>query len=359
LEVRSNLPSIILKNIAKFICRDINLKIDDRELLVLLGPNGAGKSTLLNIIAGFIDYKGSVIMDNLPVDGIPSYKRGIGYLSQSLNLFPHLSVMENVAYGLKVSRQYGLKDIESRVSELFHLMNIKHLSSRFPKNLSGGERQRVALARTLAPFPKVLLLDEPLNSIDMQTSKYLRMEFKQLQTKLGITTLYVTHDLNEAEEMADRIAVMEEGCIEQVDNPETIFFTPKSGTVSDFVGSPNILDCDYCHNLGKGIFEVGCGGLTIIVPHDGKTIKRIALLPRDIYISDTLPPGPKVNRFKGTITAVEPVKEMIKIEVRVGKNILVSEIPRQIFEEMDLRSGNKVYIIFKLRRIKVYEGKYL
>jgi spermidine/putrescine transport system ATP-binding protein len=199
-------------------------------------------------------------------------------------LFPHLNVAANIAYGLRTQKQ-SQRQVEARVDELLHMMKLTHLSSRYPKHLSGGEKQRTALARALALSPKVLLLDEPLSSLDMQTSKYLRIELKQLQKKLGITTVYVTHDIEEAEEMADRIAIIKGGHIEQVGRPEEVFFYPKNGAVSDFIGAPNILDCDYCHSLGQGVMEVGYGGLSIIVPHDGDSVHRIAFFPRtSIYL---------------------------------------------------------------------------
>ena len=350
------MPSIELKNISKYICRGVNLGIFDKELLVLLGPNGAGKTTLLNVIAGFINYNGSVLFDSSLVDKVPASKRGIGYLFQDLVLFPHLDVAANIAYGLRAAKQ-PQRQVEARVNELLHMMKIKHLSSRYPKHLSGGEKQRVALARALALSPKVLLLDEPLSSLDVQTAKYLRTELKQLQRRLGVTTVYVTHDLTEAEEMADRIAIIEGGCIEQVGRPEEVFFYPKNERVSDFIGAPNILDCSYCRNLGRGVMEVDCGGLPIIVPHDGNSIQRIALFPRDIYISDTRPPGPGVNRFKGVISSIDATSEAVRLKVKAGENSLTAEVPHHIFEDMDLTVGKEIYLILKLRRIRVYENK--
>lgn len=350
------MPSIELKNISKYICQDVNLKTLDKELLVLLGPNGAGKTTLLNIIAGLIDYKGSVLFDNLPVDKLSTSKREIGYLFQDLVLFPHLDVVSNIAYGLRVKGE-PLPKIESRVEELLQFLKIKHLSSRYPKHLSGGEKQRVALARALALSPKVLLLDEPLSSLDAQTSKYLRTELRQLQKELGITTIYVTHDLVEAEEVADRIAIIYNGHVEQVATPEEVFFYPKNERVSDFIGAPNILNCDYCRSVGRGIMEVNCGGLSIIVPHDGNSVQRIALFPRDIYISDTKPPGPRVNRFKGTITSIKSADDAVRLEVKAGENSLLAEMSHSIFEDMDLTVGKEVFLILKLRRIRAYEGK--
>jgi ABC-type Fe3+/spermidine/putrescine transport system ATPase subunit len=347
------MPSIKLKNISKYICQNVNLEIFDKELLVLLGPNGAGKSTLLNIIAGLIDYEGSVFFNGKPVDELPASRRKVGYLFQELALFPHLDVASNIAYSLKVQKQ-PQNEVEARVEELLQMMKIKHLASRYPRQLSGGEKQRMALARALALVPDILLLDEPLSSLDVQASKYLRTELRQLHKRLDITAIYVTHDLMEAEEMADRIAVIESGRIEQVGKPEEVFFYPRSKKVSDFIGAPNILDCTYCHSLGRGMVEVGCGGLPIIIPDDGNTVKRIALLPRDIYISETKPPGPDVNRFKGIITDINATNETVRIKVKVGGNNLTAEMPHHIFEDMNLTMGKEIFLILKLRRIRVY-----
>jgi ABC-type sugar transport system ATPase subunit len=348
------MPSIKLEKISKYICQNINLEILDKELLVLLGPNGAGKSTLLNIIAGLVEYKGSVFFDGESVDKLPASKRKIGYLFQELNLFPHLNVASNIAYSLRVQKQFR-SEVEARVEGLLQVMKIEHLSSRYPRHLSGGEKQRVALARALALAPDVLLLDEPLSSLDAQASKYLRTELRQLQKKLGITTIYVTHDLAEAEEMADRIAVIENGHIEQVGRAKEVFFYPMSKKVSDFIGAPNILDCTYCHSLGKGVAEVGCGGLPIIIPDGGNTVKRIALLPRDIYISETKVPGPDVNRFKGIITGIDSTDETVGLKLKAGENKLTAEMSHHIFEDMNLAVGKEVFLILKLRRIRAYE----
>jgi len=190
------------------------LEVRPGELLVLLGPNGAGKTTLLNVIAGLVPYQGSVMFDGSSMDAVPARFRKIGYVFQDLVLFPHLDVGSNIAYGL---RSYGTPkpEREQRVSELLHMLAIEHLSGHFPAKLSGGEKQRVALARALAPRPEILLLDEPFNSLDSQTSGFLRAELKHLQNDLGATTVFVTHDLSEAEELGDRIAIVKDGLVEQ------------------------------------------------------------------------------------------------------------------------------------------------
>jgi len=345
------MSSIKLKNISKYICKNINLEIFDKELLVLLGPNGAGKSTLLNVIAGLIDYEGSVFFNNMPVDKVPANKRRIGYLFQELNLFPHLDVSDNIAYGLRVQKQ-SQDEIKDRVEKLLQIMKIKHLSSRYPKELSGGEKQRVALARALANSPRILLLDEPMNSLDYRTSKYLRTEFKILQKKLGITTLYVTHNFYEAEEMAERIAVLDRGRVEQIGSPQEIFFHPTEA-VNDFIGAPNILTCDYCNRLSFGLIEVKCADISLVISSESEKIKKVAILPEDIYLSDTRPPGPDVNRVKGKLTEIEESSSTVCCTVITVKNSLKVKLPQEIFASMNLNIGDEVWLILAPRKLKI------
>jgi len=348
------MTAIELRDIRNYACCGIDLEVLSGELLVLLGPNGAGKTTLLNVIAGLVEYEGTVLFDGVSVDRLPPQRRGVGYLFQNLVLFPHLDVASNIAYGLR-AQGWTRERAEARVEELLRLMRIGHLASRYPRHLSGGEMQRVALARALAPYPRILLLDEPLSSLDVPTSKYLRVELKQLQRRLGITTLYVTHELAEAEEVADRIAVIQEGRIEQVGKPEEVFFWPANEKVAAFIGAPNILQCDSTRSLGHGLVEVSCGGLSIVIPHEGNAVRRIALFPRDIYVSPMRPPGPDVNRFEGTIFDIRASLESVRLTVEVGANQLVAELPHHIFERLGLEVGQRVFLILKLKKIKVCE----
>jgi len=350
------MPCITLKSVENYACRSVDLEIKDKEFLVLLGPNGSGKTTLLNAVAGHVEYRGNILFDGIPVDRTPASKRGVGYLFQNLALFPHLDVATNIAYSMKVQK-WPQEKIQERVSELLELVNIKHLASRYPAHLSGGEKQRVALARALAASPEVLLLDEPLSSLDAQTAKYLRTELKQIQRRLEITTIYVTHDLMEAVNMADRMAVILDGRIEQVDDPEKLLFFPRNERVSDFIGAPNILDCDYCKSTEQGVMEVGCGGLKLIVPHDGNVIHKIAILPRHVYVSENKPRGPGVNSFKATVTEIIPRSDTVRIRLEVSNNKLVAEIPYHIYKEMDVDTGQEVYVILRMRRIRVFENR--
>jgi molybdate transport system ATP-binding protein len=234
------MPAMELKNISNFICRNISLQIANGELMVLLGPTGAGKTTLLNIVSGLIDHEGSILFDGFSIDEIPVNRRNVGYLLQDLALFPHLDVASNITYGLKMQKRRA-SEIKARLDEMMDLMNINDLARRYPKDLSGGEKQRVALARALAPSPQVLLLDEPMSNLDPLIRETISDEFKNIQRKTGITTIYVTHDQNEALSLGDRISVLNKGKIEQTGVPDELFYHPETEFVARFVGFKNIL----------------------------------------------------------------------------------------------------------------------
>ncbi len=236
------MPAIELRNIRNYVFSNLNMKVLDGELLVVLGPNGAGKTTLLNIMAGLVDYEGTVLFDGIPMDKISTNERHIGYLFQNLALFPHLDVFSNVGYSLRVKGRKK-EEMARKVNELLRLMKIEHLKCRYPRNLSGGEKQRVALARALATSPKALLLDEPFNSLDTEMCKCLRREIRQVQKTMGITTVFVTHNLADAEEMGDRFAVLNNGKIQEVIS-RGIFLLQSGEDESD---SPaKFHDCSQC-----------------------------------------------------------------------------------------------------------------
>ncbi|MGQ9647600.1 MAG: ABC transporter ATP-binding protein [Thermodesulfobacteriota bacterium] len=349
------MPSIEIREVSNFILKNVNLDVQNNELLVLVGPNGAGKTTLLNVIAGLTGYTGEVLLDGKRIDKIPINKRQIGFLFQDLALFPHLKVTTNIAYGL-VAQRYSENIIKQRVNALLDFFNIGYLKDRYPRSLSSGEKQRVALARAIAPFSKILLMDEPMSSLDPQTSKYLRVEIRSLLKKLNITTIYVTHNLLEAEEMADRIAFIHNGQIEQIGSPEEFIFEAKTDNVSEFIGMPTILNCDHCHALFPGFSKVTVKDMHLILPYEGNgRIKKVALFPQDIYLSSVKPPGPETNRFKGIITEIINLPSVSRVKVNVSGNILVAELSADSTREMDLKVGKEVFIIIKLKRIRYAE----
>jgi len=345
------MPTIELRNISNFICRNISLKISSGELLVLLGPTGAGKTTLLNIISGLTPYEGSILFDDEPIDKIPVSRRGIGYLFQDLALFPHLDVRSNIIYGLFI-KKLGQDEIEPKLDEMCALLNIGHLLGRYPKDLSGGERQRVALARAIAPSPRILLLDEPFNSLDVKTRKYLRLEFKRILKGLGLTTIFVTHDFKEAEEMGDRLAVIDSGKLEQVATPQEIFFSPNGDKVADFLGSPNIFDCEGYEVLGNGLVKANCGGFTIVTVWDKENLSKIAISPEDIYVSRNEPPGPSINRFKGTIVEEISHNSLISLKIKTKTKEILARIRKEDFISENLGAGSDVFFILPLRNLR-------
>ncbi|HMN80392.1 MAG TPA: ABC transporter ATP-binding protein [Burkholderiaceae bacterium] len=220
---------------------DVSLAIEPGELVVLLGPSGCGKTTLLRIIAGLLaQTSGEIRFGATRVDRLPPNERGAGIVFQNYALFPHLDVAANVGYGLR-ARGESRERIEARVGEMLELVKLGHLAARLPRELSGGQQQRVALARTLAVSPRVLLLDEPFAALDRNLRLDMQIEIRRLQRTLGITTIMVTHDQEEALGMADRIAVMSQGRVEQFAPPETVYDAPSSLFVARFVGTTNLL----------------------------------------------------------------------------------------------------------------------
>lgn len=220
----------------------LNLNVEKGELVSLLGPSGCGKTTTLRVVAGFIEpVSGDFILDGENLTKVPVHKRNFGLVFQSYALFPHLTVFDNVAVGLKI-KKLSKAEIEKKVMDIIEVCDLKGFEKRFPANLSGGQRQRVALARALVVEPKLLLLDEPLSNLDAKLRINMRVEIKRLQSKLGITTLFVTHDQEECFSISDKVAVMNGGVIEQYDSPENIYNTPKTEFVARFIGFENFID---------------------------------------------------------------------------------------------------------------------
>lgn len=347
-----NIKDLNIK-IGKFSLKDINLQIYDREYLVILGPTGAGKTVLLECIAGLHKIKHGEIWENgKQITRLTPEERHIGYAPQDYILFPFLNVRENIVFGLK-QKQYSRSDVEKRVNKLSNLLGISHILDRDTRSLSGGEKQRVCIARALAISPRILLLDEPLSSLDLQTSKHLRLELKKVHKELGVTTVHVTHNQVEAEEMADRIAVFNSGSLEQVDKPHQIFFAPINEMVSNFVGALNVLACDSSRVIGPGLMEIESGNMRIILPHDEGHVQKIAFSPRDVYVSDTMPPGPSVNRFKGIVKGIRQIGSVARMEIQVEANCIKADVPLDLFEELNLAEGKEAFLILKLRRLKV------
>lgn len=250
---------IVLRDIAvdfdgERVLNSINLEIRDKEFITLLGPSGCGKTTTLRIIGGFVEATaGDIFFDGVRINDLPPYKRQVNTVFQRYALFPHLNVFENVEFGLKIKRVpesegsanlIKIPEAERRamVKEMLELVGLKGFERRNINQLSGGQQQRVAIARALVCHPRVLLLDEPLGALDLKLRKEMQIELKRIQQSTGITFVYVTHDQGEALALSHRIAVMNQGRVEQLDAPETIYSFPRSRFVADFIGQCNLLD---------------------------------------------------------------------------------------------------------------------
>lgn len=224
------------------VVHDLNLDIYEGEFLTMLGPSGCGKTTLLRMIGGFEETSGGqILIEGKNVEEKEAFQRNVNTVFQSYALFPHMNIFNNIAYGLKI-KKVPKAEIKERVREMLELVQLNGYEKRLPSQLSGGQKQRVAIARALINNPRVLLLDEPLGALDLKLRKEMQLELKNLQKKLGITFIYVTHDQEEALTMSDRIAIMNQGYLEQLDTPEGIYEKPRTRFVADFIGESNIFE---------------------------------------------------------------------------------------------------------------------
>jgi ABC-type sulfate/molybdate transport systems ATPase subunit len=346
------LAEIILNNVKNFVLEKVNLTVRHRETLAIVGETGAGKTTLIKTIAGLTPYQGYILLDGRDLRTVPIRDRQIGYLPQDLFLFPHMTVFSNVAAGLK-SKRMTREAIAHRTEEVMTLLGIEYLAGRYPANLSGGEKQRVALARAIAIYPDVLLLDEPFSSLDVKTAKYLRLEFKRVVHSLGLTTLFITHNLTEAEEIGDRMAVMDAGRIVQTGRFSEAFVAPNHPKVSELLGAYSVLGCEHAEHIGNGLLRVDTGKITIVVPDEQREVKKIAIASRHVYLSKAQPPGPDVNRFSGVIEKITHERSLWRLTVNISGERIVAEIAEGDEALHDLKRGDDVYVILRLRHLRV------
>ena len=327
--------------------KGINLDIKEGEFFTLLGPSGCGKTTLLRMIAGFNSIEGGEFYfgDKL-INAVPAYKRDIGMVFQNYAIFPHLTVEENVAYGLK-ARKVPKAEIAPRIKEALELVQIGHLAKRKPSELSGGQQQRVALARAFVIEPSVLLMDEPLSNLDAKLRVQMRTVIKKLQRKLGITTIYVTHDQEEALAISDRIAVMKDGVIMQCGTPTEIYAKPQNPFVAGFIGVSNFLDC----TMEKGGLVDIKGELKINVPVKSSYTgpAKLSARPEQLFFSDSGMPGTvQFSTFLGDYVEYE-------VQLDDGQSLVVNEYTKDTTEVY--AAGEKVFLRFDPQRINVYAAE--
>ena len=248
-----------LKQINKYfgrshVIKDVNIDFEKGHFVTFLGPSGCGKTTLLRMVAGFYEPDdGEILLNGKRVERIPPYSRNTAMVFQEYALFPHMNVFDNVSYGLRVKNR-PKEEIERRVKEALDLMQLKGMEDRFPNQMSGGQQQRVAVARALVMNPEVLLLDEPLSNLDAKLRESVRVELRDIQKKMGLSTIYVTHDQSEALSMSDMIVVLKGGVVHQTGSPQEIYFEPKTPFVADFIGTTNLLSVK---GLGENTVSYG------------------------------------------------------------------------------------------------------
>ena len=279
------------------ILKDLNLYIRDGEFVTLLGPSGCGKTTTLRIVAGFLEPdSGEVIFEGKCINGVPAHERQVNTIFQRYALFPHLNVYENIAFGLRL-RKMSEQEIKEKVEEMLSLGDLKGFGRRSVDSLSGGQQQRVAIARALAVNPRVLLLDEPLGALDLKLRKDMQVELKNIQQRLGITFIYVTHDQEEALSMSDTIVVMDHGEIQHIGSPTDIYNEPKNAFVADFIGESNILD-----GVMKKDFKVEFSGHVFDCVDKGFKEDEnvdVPVRPEDVDVC-----APEDGMISGTVTSV-------------------------------------------------------
>lgn len=317
--------------------RELDLVIPQGEFFSLLGPSGCGKSTTLRLIGGLEQPdSGEILIDGEVVNDLPPYRRSSNIVFQNYALFPHLTIADNVAFGLRLrARRTPEKKVGPLVDEVLELVHLEGFGKRYPDELSGGQQQRVALARALVLHPRVLLLDEPLGALDRKLRKDMQIELRRLQTEIGITFIYVTHDQEEAMSMSDRVAVMRDGRFEQVAPPEEIFQRPKTRFTADFMGASNVLSGSVQGADPSEEGERGGGQLTISLDAGitmmseakdgvsaGDTVE-FSIRPEDVYLR---PGGAELdtdNRFEGRITQKVYLGEVTEFDVDLGGDVTI------------------------------------
>ena len=336
----------------------VSLEIADREFLTLLGPSGCGKTTTLRLVAGLEELtEGNVYIGDRLVNDIPPKDRNIAMVFQSYALYPHMNVFDNIAFPLKI-RHTNKSEIQQRVKEAADTLEIGSLLKRKPKELSGGQRQRVALGRAIVRKPDVFLMDEPLSNLDAKLRVYMRAELKRLQKRLDTTLIYVTHDQVEAMTMSDRIAIMNEGRLEQLDNPENTYFCPTNLWVAGFIGSPpmNFFECTLVEKDGGGALDAS----EFQVP---LSKENFAVIRKDASASDLVlgvrPEDMKVtkhsvpNGIQAKVYVTEPIGDSVIVDTRIGGTLVRAKTDPSFQARLD----DTIYLTFDTEKMHVFDKK--
>ena len=357
------MPKLVVKNLRKVFgtfeaVKDVSFHVEEKETLCLLGPSGCGKTTTLRIIAGLeVPTSGEVFLDGVLVNDLPPQKRQIGLVFQDYAIFPHLSVFENIAYGLRV-RKMPEAEIRKKVHGTAALIGVENILDAPGKKLGLSEMQRVAIGRSIVLDPKLLLLDEPLSNIDAKARERMRTELGKLQKEIGIATVYVTHDQLEAMTLADRIAVMRDGLIEQMGTTSEIYNSPRNLFVADFIGSPsmNLIDCECVYSEGRVVLK--SGDFSLDITEFGETVRSkfkgkelvLGIRPEDVSV-DVDKTDPKA--MESEVQLVEPIGAKSIYHLKISGPTILSK-DRAMPE---VKVGSKVWATFSKNKLHVFDKK--
>ena len=333
---------------------DVSLEVYESEFVCFLGPSGCGKTTLLRAIAGLdIQTYGKIEQNGLDISNLPPSERDFGIVFQSYALFPNLSVFRNIAYGLE-NRKLPKDQINARVTELLELVGLSDQGDKYPAQLSGGQQQRVALARAMATSPGLLLLDEPLSALDAKVRVHLRSEIKDLQRRLGVTTVMVTHDQEEALTMADRIVVMDQGVIEQTGTPEDIYGKPATAFVADFIGTMNFVPGSV---EKEGVVKMGDAELHCDTGDNAPgSVITVAIRPEDINAQDL---SETDNVIETEIHHLEFLGSFYRAELggaAFSNHDIRADFSINLVRRKDIKIGSKIPVRFPPDFIQIYAG---
>ena len=328
------------------VVQDFNLQVEQGEFIAFLGPSGCGKTTTLNMIAGFLDPDGGdLLIKGQRMNGVPPYKRELGMVFQTYSLFPHMTVAENIAYGLKL-RKVGKQEMQERVKRVLELVKLPNVADRYPKQLSGGQRQRIAIARALVIEPSLLLLDEPLSNLDAKLREELRDELKRLHQEIGVTTIFVTHDQEEALALSDRIVVLNHGFVEQIGTPLEIYNQPASEFVHTFIGKTNRMEGEVIAIDADSIKVRTTGGLLIQAAKQARDFSLqqkviVFVRPEKIKLSDTgVHTG--ANQVEGHLQLASFLGSYTECEIVAGKHTLSVKV-QMSDKSAEREAGTTVY----------------
>jgi putative spermidine/putrescine transport system ATP-binding protein len=340
------------------ILQDVNLSIKKGECVALLGPSGCGKTTTLRTIAGFIHpQSGDVRVSGQSCIGLPPNKRNVGLVFQDYALFPHMTVAQNVEYGLRMRKRNGKESLQL-VQQFLEMVQLDHVKDRLPQSLSGGQRQRVALARALVIKPDILLLDEPLGALDRKLRDQMQVELKQLQKQLGVTTIIVTHDQEEALSLADRVAVMFGGVIREIGEPQDLYDRPQHRDVMDFLGGSNFLRCSVKTVLNDAVTLSGPGGFETAIKSDGHKVGDevlIGIRPEHLSL-ETSHDKFLESAIRGVVHETVYKGTLMEVLIKTSEDqIFRASISPQSLAQQRVSSGDTISLVLKKDYLRIFK----